>query len=112
MDRIRIHETFLQTVATTRRETVGKILLKEAKPQQLDAICEIILNLLKGNIPLEQSVYKKTAEHKNILRKLAKKCLKKVIRKKLFIKYFKVIKKLLAVILPSIGITLSALQLG
>jgi hypothetical protein len=110
MQRIREHEAFLQKLATTRREKVGKDIIKSANPRQLDSRCEIILNVLRGNIPLGKAIFKKAQSHKNVLRKLAKKCLKKLIRKKLFIKYFTVIKKILAAVLPIIGIALSALQ--
>ena len=110
MDRIRTHKAFLQAVATTKREQTEKELLKSAKPQQLDALCEIILNILRGTIPLGKAVFKKAEAHKSVLRQLAKKCLRKIIRKKLFIKYFTIIKKTLTAVLPIIGITLNALQ--
>ena len=111
MERVRVHQSFLKTVALTKREEVGKELMKAAKPGDLDAVCEIILNVLRGNVPLTKAVLNKASQHKNILRKLAKKCLKKVIRKKLFIKYFTVIKKLLAAVLPIVGIVLTVIQM-
>lgn len=111
MERVRTHGAFIQEVATTKHLKTGQKLLKEAKPAQLDALCEIILNILRGNIPLEKRARNKAGKHKTVLRKLAKKCLKKVIRKKLFIKYFTIIKKVISTVLPFIGIALTTAQL-
>lgn len=111
MDNIKSNEAFIQTVAVTSREKAGQVLLKSATPKQLDALCEIILNVLRGTVPLAPCDKKKASQHKTVLRKLAKRCLKKLPRKKLFIKYFKVIRSIIIAALPVIGIIISAVQL-
>ena len=112
MERIKIHENFLKTAIATKGKKNVTLLIKGAKAKQLDAICEIILNILRGTVPLGDCVKKKASRHKLVLRKLAKRCLQKLPRKRLFIKYFTVIKKIIAAVLPVIGIVVSALQLA
>jgi hypothetical protein len=107
MDNIRKNEEFLHTIASTKRKKDGTLLVKKAKPHQLDAVCEIILNILRGTVPLPPNEKKKASQHK---RKLAKRCLKKLPRKRLFIKYFTIIRKIVSVALPIIGVVISSLQ--
>ena len=110
MDNIREHESFLQTIIATKRKKAATLLVKKAKPKQLDAVCEIILNILRGTVPLTDNDKKKAAKHKSVLRKLAKRCLKKLPRKRIFIKYFTIIRQILSVALPLIGVVISSLQ--
>ena len=110
MDNIRKNEEFLHTIASTKRKKDGTLLVKKAKPHQLDAVCEIILNILRGTVPLPPNEKKKASQHKSVLRKLAKRCLKKLPRKRLFIKYFTIIRKIVSVALPLIGMVISSLQ--
>ena len=112
MQRVKQNQAFLNAIATTTRERDGRGLIRSAKPQQLDAICEIIVNILNGVVEISDNVKKKAARHKTVLRKLAKKCLKRVKRKKLFLKYFSIIRRLVIAALPIIGLTLSAIQLA
>ena len=110
MDNIKTHAAFLRSIATTKQSNKGKDIIKSAKPKQLDVLCEILLNILRGTIELTDGLKKKAAYYKTVLRRIVKRCLKKVLRKKLFIKYFNIIKRLIAAALPVIGITLSVLQ--
>ena len=111
MENIKDNEAFIQRVAVTSREKAGQALIKSAKPKELDALCEIILNVLRGTVPLADCDKKKAAGYKTVLRKLAKRCLKKLPRKRLFIKYFKVIRSIVTAALPIIGIVISAVEL-
>jgi hypothetical protein len=110
MDRVKQNQSFLNAIATTKRAKDGRALMRSAKPTQLDAVCEIIVNILHGVVPISDGLKKKTARHKTVIRKLAKKCLKKLKRKELFVKYFAIIKRLIAAALPLIGLTLTAIQ--
>jgi hypothetical protein len=112
MKRVKENQAFLNAIATSTRERDGRGLIRSAKPKQLDAVCEIIVNILHGVLPISDSVKKKAERHKTVLRKLAKKCLRKLKRKKLFLKYFTIIKRLIVAALPVIGLTLSAIQLA
>jgi hypothetical protein len=108
MDKVKANETFLCTVVNTNRVKGGRALIKGAKPAQLDAVCEIILNILKGAIILPDAFLTKFRKHKTILRNLAKKCLKKLLRKKLLMKYFTIVRHLVAAALPICGLLGSA----
>jgi hypothetical protein len=110
MELIREEETFLRAIVATTRAQDKINIIKGAKPRQLDALCEIILNVLRGTVPLSDSEKKKASKHKTVLRKLAKRCLKKLPRKRLFIKYFTLIRRVITAALPVIGIVLAAIQ--
>ena len=110
MENVRRHKAFLVAVATTQRPKDGRELIKSAKLKQLDAVCEILLNIVRGSVVLTDNLKRKAATYKTILRKLVKRCLKKVVRKQLFLKYFTIVRRLIVAALPVIGITLSALQ--
>jgi hypothetical protein len=107
MENLKEHETFLCTLVSTRLQKSGKLLINTAKPRQLNAICEIILNTLKGVIPLPQNLHTKFKKYKHILRKLALKCLKRALRKELIIKYFTIVRYLVAAVLPLCGVIAS-----
>ena len=104
MDKLQVHSSFLCKVASTKKKSAGQALIKKAKPKELDVICEIILNILSGTVPLAKDLLKRAKNYRTILRKLAKKCLKKVLRKKLFIKYYTIIRRILAAVLPICGL--------
>jgi hypothetical protein len=104
MNRLEQHEAFLCKVVHTKRKAAVTELIKGAKAAELDSICEVILNILEGVVPLPEYFVKKAKKIKTVLRKLAKRCLKKLLRKQMLIKYFKVIREILAVALPICGI--------
>jgi hypothetical protein len=104
MERLKEHETFLCKVANTKRKADVQLLIKGAKVGELDIICEVILNILNGVIPLSKYFVKKATKYKTILRRLAKRCLKKLLRKKMLIKYFTIIRDIVAAVLPVCGV--------
>jgi hypothetical protein len=105
MDTVKEQETFLCKLASTRGKKVSTALITKAKPLQLDAVCEIILNTVNGVITITKELHRKLKKYKLILRKLTKKCLKKLLRKELLIKYFTIVRHLVAAVLPICGIT-------
>jgi len=50
-----------------------KKLIKCSNKDQIFCICEIVLNLLKGNIPVKKSDFEKLEKEKHTFRKLIKK---------------------------------------
>jgi hypothetical protein len=104
MDRLHKHETFLCKVVHTKGKKAVNKLIKDAQPTELDSICEVVLNILKGVVPLPKEFVKKAEKYKTILRRLAKRCMKKVLRKKMLIKYFCIIRDIIAAVLPILGI--------
>lgn len=63
------HYYFLHALANAHPQQ-RKALLRTAKNSQIESICEICLNILGGNIPVN---LRKMKKYKNILRNLAKK---------------------------------------
>ena len=105
-----LEENFLRDIVNTKLRKDKIALINQAKPKQLDALCEIILNVLRGTVPLTPAAKKKASKHKTVLRKLAKRCLKKLPRKRMFVKYFTVVKHILTTVLPFIGIFLATID--
>ena len=110
MKRVKENADFFKA-ATSAHGSQCKALLQSARKSQLDAICEILLNILRGVIPLKEEVYKKAARVKNVLRKIVVKCSNKKLRKELMYIYFGVIKKLLTAALPIIGVILTGSEI-
>lgn len=111
MKRIKENADFLKA-ATTAHPSQCKALIQSARPHQLDAICEIVLNIIRGVIPLREEVYKRAAKVKKVLRQLVVKCTNKKDRKELMLKYFGVLQKLLKSALPIIGVILTGTQIS
>ena len=72
-------------------------LLQTATAEQLNALYEIALNVLHGNISLTSEDYTKLYKHKNVLRKLALKEIDKYTKRQLLGKYSCAIKDLLTI---------------
>lgn len=71
MDRIKEHENYLKLL-TTANKRLRKSIITSSNRDQIFAICEIILNLLKGNINISKTTYEKLQSYKNLLRKIVK----------------------------------------
>jgi len=110
MESVNDHSSFLHRLASTSSAKDSRELIKNAKPKQLDAVCEILLNILRGTVDVTVKLKRQATKYKAVLRKLVKRCLKKTLRKKLFLKYLTIVKRLIVAALPLIGIALSALQ--
>lgn len=78
---IRKHQHFLQILAKSH-PSQRKALVRTATTEQIKCLCEICLNILVGNVPVNIQKLKK---HKNTLRKLAKKTCSIKKKKKLLI---------------------------
>lgn len=111
MKRIKENSTFLKATTSAHPEQC-KALLQTAKQAQLDAICEIILNIVRGTITLKDEVFVKAKRFKKVLRQLVTKCgSKNKSRKELMVKYFRIIQTLLAAALPVLGLVFSGVQM-
>lgn len=111
LKRIKDNADFIKATTVAHPEQC-KALLRTAKHPQLDAICEILLNIVNGVVPLKQAVYEKAERYKKVLRQLVAKCSNKTVRRELMLKYFRILQKLLAAALPVIGLILSGLQVA
>ena len=50
-----------------------KVLLRQASKKELTALFEICLNIIKGNIPLNSTQFKKLKKHQRVIRILSDK---------------------------------------
>jgi len=109
MDRLKDNEGFLKALSTSHGKQ-AKALIKTAKSKQLDAVCEIILNVIREVIVIPKKLFKKAKKFKKIIRRLAEKTLPRKLRRKLMAKYIPIIKSILASALPIISVVLSAIS--
>lgn len=72
MERIKEQISFLKLLITCKKN-LRNILIQSSDKEQIYSICEIILNLLRGNINISTSNYKKLIQYKKLLRKILKK---------------------------------------
>ena len=73
MSRIVKHLNFLSCLAESQTASKRTHLINWASDKHIRTICEIALNVRKGTLPLPESIVKKLAYHRKILRVLSKK---------------------------------------
>lgn len=83
-----------------------RALLRTANKEQIFCLCEICLNILAGNVPVN---IKKLKKFKNVLRKLAKSSTKYSVKKNIILKQSG---GFLSNILPAIATVLSSILGG
>ena len=84
-DRVRRNHTDIKRLQRMNTKA-RKSFLKHCNPDFIDCICECTKNLLRGNVPVTSSQFKKLKPHKKVLRKLSNKKLSNKQRRKLLIK--------------------------
>jgi hypothetical protein len=94
------NKEFLHLLANTHKGQYRK-LISTATRSQLDVICGVIKNVIKGRLSISQDILKAASAFKKVLEKIALKCFK-ASRRKLLIKYGKIITKIIAAALPII----------
>jgi hypothetical protein len=94
------NKEFLHLVSTGRTSQYQS-LIATASRAQLDVICGVIKNVIKGRIYVKEEILKAASAFKGVLEKIAQRCFKPS-RKKLLLKYGKIIKRVLAAALPII----------
>ena len=72
MKRLRRQRPFLESILNKSNRFKRQELLELANADQINAISEMILNLLKKRIPIQPSTLAKLKRHKDVLRELAK----------------------------------------
>ena len=63
---VKTHQAFLQVLATSARKQ-ALALIKTMSNEQLNASCEILINIQYGNVPVSDAVKKKLQRKKNII---------------------------------------------
>ena len=72
MKRLRRQRPFLESILNESNRFKRQELLEHANVDQINAISEMTLNLLKKRIPVQPSTLAKLKRHKDVLRELAK----------------------------------------
>ena len=70
MDRIRGQKTFLKAITAAAHRNARKDLIKHANKDQINAISEIVLNLLKNNVPVSPVTMARLRPYKYVLRQI------------------------------------------
>ena len=72
MDRIKRQVPFLRAIVSASERNRRRDLLKHANKDQINAISEITLNLLRNNIPVSPITMAKLRPFRNTLRRIGK----------------------------------------
>jgi len=70
MKRLRRQRNFLESVLKEANRNKRQQLLQYANADQINAVSEMVLNLLKKRIPIDAVTYGKLKRHKNVLREV------------------------------------------
>lgn len=71
-DRMVRQKPFLQSILREAKHARRKAKLEYANKDQINAVSELVLNTLKGRVPISQATHQRLAKHKSVLRKLAR----------------------------------------
>lgn len=72
MERIRNNRNYLNLLCTSKKR-LREVLISNASNDQINSIREIILNILNGNLKIDNESFKKLEKKKKLLRELVKK---------------------------------------
>lgn len=72
MKLLRRQRPFLESILKEARHQQRQHLLDHANADQINAVSEMVLNLLKDRIPVNAKTYGKLKKHKKVLRELGK----------------------------------------
>ena len=72
MKRLRRQLPFLRSILKEANRFKREELLQHANADQVNAVSELVLNLLKQNIPITPATMNQLRPHKNVLRNLAR----------------------------------------
>ena len=98
---VKTQQPFLQVLATgTRKQALA--LIKTMSNQQLNGICEILINIRYGNVLMNDTVKKKLQRKKNIIQELTSKSTGPKLRKTLIEKEVGLIVYIVKWILPQL----------
>ena len=70
MDRIRRQKTFLKAITSAANRNGRKDLIKQVKKDQVNAVSEIAMNLVKKNVPVTHVLMARLTPYKQILRQI------------------------------------------
>lgn len=86
MKRIRRRRVFLQNVIKQANGHKRKALLQQAKADEINALSELSLNLLKRRLPVTDEALERLAKHKKVLRQVGNRRTSLKSRRQAFLK--------------------------
>ena len=72
IQRLRRQRPFLESILQESNRFKRQALLQHANKDQINAVSEMVLNLLKNNIPVKPQTLRTLQRHKNVLREVGK----------------------------------------
>ena len=72
MQRLRRQRPFLESILQESNRFKRQALLQHANKDQINAVSEMVLNLLKNNIPVKPQTLRSLQRHKKVLREVGK----------------------------------------
>jgi len=72
MNRLRRQRPFLTSILQEANRFKRQEMLEHANADQINAVSEMVLNLLKKRIPVKPQTLRKLQRHKNVLREVGK----------------------------------------
>lgn len=72
MSKVLSNQDFLRLLCSSKRN-LQKQLIKNATKDQIYSICEIVVNILKGNLKIDQQQFQKFLKKRKAFRELVKK---------------------------------------
>ena len=70
MERIRRQKTFLKAITSAANRNARKALIKHANKDQVNAVSEIVMNLLKNKVPVTPVTMARLRPYKRILKQI------------------------------------------
>ena len=72
MNRLRRQRPFLESILKEANRYKREELLQHANADQVNAVSEMVLNLLKKRIPVQPETFRRRNRHKKVLREVGK----------------------------------------
>lgn len=101
-ERIKRNAIFLQQLGSSS-QTIRNETINNATQDNIDALTELMINLLNGNISISSETKTLLSKHKTLLRTLSKKTVSGDVKKKSLFKKTKLIPIILTPILSALG---------
>ena len=76
---------FLKSILREANRKRRNALVDQANKDQINAVSELVLNTLKGHVPISQATHRRLERHKNVLRKLAQRTTSLKAKKRLLV---------------------------
>jgi len=100
--RIRQHAAFLRLLQESSTKQ-RKVLIESISNVQLDALSQLILNIVQGNVPISDAYIKKLKRHKDVIHSLATRKVSRVKKREALLQLLRLIPFILKPALPPLN---------